>query len=180
MFDLDDLRAVADGRFFRVLQGDPTRYTLHEDGLTLALGFAVVDHLRRDHGNGRDLDESLAEVIEPVAAVDDTVSVVLAALTITCNQSSDPPDFAVALIRGFADLQNPDESEFPPFAGLARNHPTPFTEAARRALSLRRTPAEFRLDSRGSDPRHREGERMEHDIRRCPGVALLLHAGDGG
>ena len=131
VFDCGDLQDVADGRFFQVVEGDPTRYRLHEDGLTLALGFAVVDRLRRDHRNGRDLDESLAEVIEPLAAVDDTVGVVLAALTITCNQSRDPPDFAVALIRGFADLQNPDESEFSPFAGLARNHPSPFTEAAR-------------------------------------------------
>ena len=131
VFDCGDLQDVADGRFFQVVEGDPTRYGLHEDGLTLALGFAVVDRLHRDHRHGRDLNESLAEVIEPVAAVDDTVSVVLAALTITCNQSSDPPDFAVALIRGLADLQNPDESEFRPFAGLARNHPSPFTEAAR-------------------------------------------------
>ena len=131
VFDCGDLQDVADGRFFQVVEGDPTRYGLHEDGLTLALGFAVVDRLRRDHRSGRDLIESLAEVIEPVAAVDDTVSVVLAALTITCNQSKDPADFAVALIRRFADLQNPDESEFRPFAGLARNHPSPFTEAAR-------------------------------------------------
>ena len=141
VFDCDDLQGVADGRFFQVVEGDPTRYGLHEDGLTLALGFAVVDRLRRDHRNGRDLDESLAEVIEPVAAVDDTVSVVLAALTVTCNQSSDPPDFAVALIRGFADLQNPDESKFPQFTSLARAHPAPFTEAARRlCLSSGRQP----------------------------------------
>ena len=132
VFDCDDLQGVADGRFFQVVEGDPTRYGLHEDGLTLALGFAVVDRLRRDHRSGRDLDESLAEVIEPVAAVDDTVSVVLAAITVTCNQSSDPPDFAVALIRGFVDLQNPDESIFPQFTSLARAHPAPFTEAARR------------------------------------------------
>ena len=131
VFDCGDLQDVADGRFFQAVEGDPTRYTLHEDGLTLALGFAVVDRLRRDHRNGRDLDESLAEVIEPVAALDDTVSVVLTALTITCNQSSDPSDLAVALIRGFADLQNPNENEFSPFAGLARNHSSPFTEAAR-------------------------------------------------
>ena len=141
VFDCDDLQGVADGRFFQVVERDPTRYRLHEDGLTLALGFAVVDRLRRDHRNGRDLDESLAEVIEPVAAVDDTVSVVLAALTVTCNQSSDPPDFAVALIRGFANLQNPGESKFPQFTSLARAHPAPFTEAARRlCLSSGRQP----------------------------------------
>ena len=141
VFDCGDLQDVADGRFFQVVEGDPTRYRLHEDGFTLALGFAVVDRLRLDHRNGRDLDESLAEIIEPVAAVDDTVSVVLAALTVTCNQSSDPPDFAVALIRGFADLQNPDESKFPQFTSLARSHPAPFTEAARRlCLSSGRQP----------------------------------------
>ena len=141
VFDCDDLQGVADGRFFQVVEGDPTRYRLHEDGLTLALGFAVVDRLRRDHRNGRDLDESLAEVIEPAAAVDDTVSVVLAAVTVTCNQSRDPPDLAVALIRGFANLQNPDESKFPQFASLARAHPAPFTEAAcRLCLSSGRQP----------------------------------------
>ena len=56
VFDGGDLQDVADGRFFQVVEGDPTRYRLHEDGLTLALGFAVVDRLRRDHRNGRDLD----------------------------------------------------------------------------------------------------------------------------
>ena len=132
VFDRRDLQAVADGRFFRVVEGDATRYRLHEDGLTLALGFAVVDHLRRAHRSGHDLDESLEELIEPVAAVDDTVSVVLAALMTTCNESDDPQDLATALIQAFANLQNPDENEFPPFASLARIHPSPFTEAARR------------------------------------------------
>ena len=132
VFDYHDLRAVADGRFFRVVEGDATRYRLHEDGLTLALGFAVVDRLRREYQNGRDLTEPLEELIEPVTAVDDTVSVVLAALMTTCNQSNDPQDFATALIQAFANLQNPDESEFPPFASLARIHPSSFTEAARR------------------------------------------------
>ena len=46
---LDDLRifqgeftAVADGRFFHAVDGDPTRYSLKDDGLTLALGFSVT------------------------------------------------------------------------------------------------------------------------------------------
>ena len=37
VFDRDDLQGVADGRFFQVVEGDPTRYRLHEDGLTLPL-----------------------------------------------------------------------------------------------------------------------------------------------
>ena len=40
------LDAVVDGRFFVPVEGDPTRYTLAEEGLTLALGFSVVDQLR--------------------------------------------------------------------------------------------------------------------------------------
>ena len=35
----DDMGAVADGRFYQALEGDPTRYSLKDDGLTLALGF---------------------------------------------------------------------------------------------------------------------------------------------
>ena len=132
VFDRRNLQAVADGRFFRAVEGDATRYRLHEDGLTLALGFAVVDHLRRARRSGRDLDESLKELIEPVAAVGDTVSVVLAALMTTCDESDDPQELATALIQAFANLQNPDENDFPPFASLARIHPSPFTEAARR------------------------------------------------
>jgi len=66
VFDRDNLQAVADGRFFRIVEGDATRYRLHEDGLTLALGFAVVDRLHHAHRNGRGLEEPLEELIEPV------------------------------------------------------------------------------------------------------------------
>ena len=129
VFDLDNLNAVADGRFFHSLEGDPTRYTLKEDGLVLALGFAVIDRLRVASRNSHDLNEALERVIEPIEALDRTANVVLAALTVACLNNDDLK-FVAALIGGFTNLQNPDVNEFASFAHLARICPALFTEAA--------------------------------------------------
>ena len=128
VFDYD-LQAVAEGRFYRIVEGYPSRYKLDEDGLILALGFAVIDRLYSALHSDRDLDEAVKEIIEPIAALDRTANVVLAALTVTCLDNADPK-IAATLIRVFADLQNPDVEEFAPFARLARTHPASFTEAA--------------------------------------------------
>ena len=125
-----DLQAVADGRFFRTVEGDETSYTLDEDSLPLALGFAVIGCLHRASRTDRDLDEAVEEIIEPIAALDRTAHVILSALTVTCIRN-DNPKFATALIRVFANLQNPDEAEFDSFAHLARIRPDPFMKAAR-------------------------------------------------
>ena len=125
-----DLQAVADGRFFRTVEGDETSYTLDEDSLPLALGFAVIGCLHRASRTDRDLDEAVEEIIEPIAALDRTANVILSALTVTCIRN-DNPKFAAALIRVFASLQNPDEDEFDSFAHLARTRPAPFMEAIR-------------------------------------------------
>ena len=124
-----DLKAVADGRFYHTVEGYPSRYTLDEDGLILALGFAVIDRLYGASRAGRDLDEAVKEIIEPIAALDRTANVVLAALTVICLDSG-APRIATTLIRVFADLQNPDVNEFASFASLARTCPALFTEAA--------------------------------------------------
>ena len=128
--DPDTLNEVADGRFFHSLEGDPTRYTLEENGLTLALGFAVIDCLKGAPRNKRDLYDALGKVIDPIAALDRTANVILSALTVTCIRN-DNPKFATALIRVFANLQNPDEDEFASFAHLARTRPASFMEAVR-------------------------------------------------
>ena len=130
--DPDTLNEVADGRFFHSLEGDPTRYTLEENGLTLALGFAVIDCLKGAPRNKRDLYDVLGKVIDPIAALDMTASVIFAALTVTCIDNEYPDDFATTLIQSFTNLQNPaDETEFASFAHLARIRPAPFMKAAR-------------------------------------------------
>lgn len=131
----DDMGAVADGRFFRAVDGDPTRYSLKDDGLTLALGFAVIDRLCAAQRNNRSLDDELDIILEPIAALDDTADVILAALTVTVVDERYEQDITAAIIKGFTMLQNPDQTQFPVFAGLAKRRPLAFMDAAR-ALSL--------------------------------------------
>jgi len=131
----DDMGAVADGRFFQEIDGDPMRYSLKEDGLTLALGFSVIDRLRTAQRNGRNLDGELDAILEPIAALDDTAAVILAALTVTTVDDRYERDIAASLVKGFAALQNPDQTQFPAFVGMAKTRPLGFMDAAR-TLSL--------------------------------------------
>jgi len=131
----DNVGAVADGRFYQAVDGDPARYTLKADGLTLALGLLVIDRLRTAQRNGRILDAELEALLEPIAALDDTAKVILAALTVTAVDEPYEQNIASSLVRGFGSLQNPDHTQFPAFASLAKRRPQGFMEAAR-ALSL--------------------------------------------
>lgn len=124
------LEAVSDGRFFIPVQGDPTRYSLDEDGLTLALGFALLDELRTAHRNGRDLTDTLEAMIEPISALDRTADAVFAALTVACLDGDCPVEIGAAFVGAFAALQNPNADEFPAFAALAEKCPEPFMRAA--------------------------------------------------
>lgn len=126
----DDMGAVADGRFFQSVDGDPTRYSLRDDGLTLALGFSVIDRLRTATRNNRNLDAELEAILDPIAALDDTANVIMAALTVTVVDERYEQDIATSLVNGFVMLQNPDESKFLAFVGLAKKRPQVFMDAA--------------------------------------------------
>jgi len=130
-----DIGAVADGRFYQAVDGDPTRYSLKDDGLTLALGFSVIDRLRTARRNYRNLDAELDALLEPIAALDDTADVILAALTVNGAEERYEQDIAASLVKGFAALQNPDQAKFFAFAGLSKSQPQGFMDAAG-ALSL--------------------------------------------
>jgi len=134
IFELD-IEAVADGRFYQAVEGDPTRCTLVDDGLTLALGFSVIDRLRIAQRNGRNIDAELDVVIDPIATLDDTAGVILAALTVTVAHENYNLEVAASLIKGFAALQNPSQAQFPVFASLAKSQPQGFMVAAQ-TLSL--------------------------------------------
>jgi hypothetical protein len=131
----DDMGAVADGRFYQAVDGDPTRYSLKDDGLTLALGFSVIDRLHTAKRNNRNLDAEIDAILEPIAALDDTADVILSALTVTAAEERYEQDIAASLVKGFAALQNPDQAKFPAFAGIAKSRPQGFMDAAH-ALSL--------------------------------------------
>jgi hypothetical protein len=128
------LDAVVEGRFFAPLANDLTRYTIHNEGLGLALGFAIVDELCAAHRNGRDLNEILALLTEPIAALDQTSEAILAALTIACVTEEHPTEIGTAILIAFACVQNPDEHSFNAFAALARVSPQVFIGAAQKLV----------------------------------------------
>ncbi len=131
-----DVQAVADGRFLVPVDGDPTRYSLKDDGLTLALGFLVIDRLGVARRNGRNLRGELDAILGPIESLGDTADVVLAALTIAAvDKRFGPDETLTALIEGFASLQNPDQVSFSAFAGLAKRRLKSFMDAAQ-ALCL--------------------------------------------
>jgi hypothetical protein len=129
------LEAVTDGRFFITVAGDLTRYSLDDHGLTLALGFAVLDELRAAVRNGNDLNEALEAMFEPISALDRSAEVAFAALTVACLDDTCGAAIGAAIVGAFAEMQNPNADELPAFVSLATKCPEPFMHAARR-LSL--------------------------------------------
>ena len=132
IFDTRHMQTVVDGRYFVPVDGDPARYALQGDGLILALGFAVLDRLRTALRNKRDLAAELDAAIDPIAALDQAAAVLMAALTCACIDDTQPDELAVALVRAFAELQNPHHADLEAFKSLARTRSQAFLEAARR------------------------------------------------
>ncbi|MYN66275.1 MAG: hypothetical protein F4X11_14790 [Acidobacteria bacterium] len=132
VFDAEDVQSVADGRYFVPVDGDPTRYALHDDGLVLAFGLVVLDRLRIALRNDRDLAAELDAAIDPIAALDQTAAALMGALTYACIDDEQPDEIVVALLRAFAELQNPNHEDLEAFKSLARTRSPAFLEAARR------------------------------------------------
>ena len=131
IFDVEDLRIVADGRYFVPVDGDATRYALQIDGLVLAFGFLVLDRLRTAQSNRRNLAAELAVAVDPVASLDQTAAVLMAALTCACIDDTQSDEVVVALLRAFAELQNPNQDDLEAFKWLARRRTRAFLDAAR-------------------------------------------------
>ena len=135
----DQAGAVAEGRFFAPVSGPKNAYELRQEGLSLALGFALVDRLFQAQRNNKDLSESISITLEPIATLDDTAKVVLAALTaITMNEGWFKQEIHKALIGGFVFLQNPNPDHYPAFVSLAEERVAEFLNAAE-TLTLQKT-----------------------------------------
>lgn len=127
-----DVPAVADGRFFQPVEGEPQKYELRDDGLTLALGLSIIENLRAAERNLRDLDNSLKEALEPVEALERTAEAIIAAVSVTAADDDEySPEIARALIRGFSELQNPPSRALAVLISLARTRPLEFAKTAR-------------------------------------------------
>ncbi len=116
-----DLLAVSEGRFFQTLSDDVNRYQLTDDGLVLALGFSILEALRRCVRNGNNVGEELDILLEPIGALDKTAEAVFAALLVASVDDKCADPIPAALISAYLRLQNIDQNSYPAFDGVVRN-----------------------------------------------------------
>jgi hypothetical protein len=127
-----DLLPVMQERFFDSVEGDPTLYRLTEEGLVYGLGIATIRELQAALRVGRAVAERLAEVIEPIAALDMVSEVLFAAAILASVDDVIEQPIAAALMARYAAQQNIAAEAYPAFRGIVRNRP----EAALDALFL--------------------------------------------
>ncbi|EPL09079.1 hypothetical protein [Pseudomonas sp. CF150] len=126
----DDSTAVIETRFFRTLIGPGNNYELREEGLTLALGYTLVDQLWQAQRAGHDLTQRMTCLIDPIYAMDRTVDVVFATLMICAYDSVrfNQSIFAV-LLDAFSTLQNVDDQRFEEYAEIVKKQPIALFES---------------------------------------------------
>lgn len=119
-----DSAAVIETRFYRPLAGPGDLYELRNEGLTLALGFTLIDQLWQAHRASRDLADRITQLIEPINSMDRTVDVLFASLLICALDDIrfDPAIFSV-LLDAFANLQNVNDQRFEEFVEIIKNQP---------------------------------------------------------
>ena len=114
-----NLNAVAEGRFFEVIEDDLNSYKLRDEGLSFSLGLEIVLQLNRMKSNGKNLDDGLAKVIEPINALDKTSDIIISSLTILIFEPNYySKEVLTALVSCFISLQNTDESHLGYFATI--------------------------------------------------------------
>ncbi|QMV72448.1 hypothetical protein HS961_06135 [Comamonas piscis] len=116
--------AVIETRFFRPLAGPGDLYELRDEGLTLALGFTLVDQLWQTHSAKRDLTVRVTQLVEPINAMDRTADVIFASLLICAlDDSRFDAGIFLALLDAFANLQNVNDQRFEEFVEIVKHQP---------------------------------------------------------
>jgi hypothetical protein len=120
----NDSGAVIESRFFQSLPGPSHKYELREEGLTLALGYTLVDQLWQTDSSGLSLSDRASHLIDPIHAMDRTADVLFAALTICALDNVRFKDsiFSI-LLDSFSSLQNVSDQRFEEFFGIVREKP---------------------------------------------------------
>lgn len=116
------------GHFFEVLEDEPSKYFLKEDGLSLALGLSLKSSAQTALRQKRNVLEALGEVLDPIAALDRTSDVLLAAILASVLEKG-PNEVTAALIQSFVALQNIDQALYPEFQALLKQDSRPFLVA---------------------------------------------------
>jgi hypothetical protein len=130
---------TAGGRFFEVIDDDPRRYLLKEEGLPLAFGLAVLRAAREAHRQKRNVSEALASILDPISALDNTCDILLAAILAAVLEGS-PATVTASLVRAFVDLQNLDATRTAEFRHLFARSPDAFLAALEDGVLEERSP----------------------------------------
>ncbi|USV55892.1 hypothetical protein [Aeromonas encheleia] len=119
-----DSSAVIETRFFRPLPGPGGQYELREEGLTLALGFTLVDQLWQTLLAKQEPSMRVIQLVEPISAMDRTADVIFASLLICALDDIrfDTEIFSV-LLDAFANIQNVDDRRFEEFIEIVKHQP---------------------------------------------------------
>jgi hypothetical protein len=119
-----DSTSVIETRFFRTLPGPGDIYELRNEGLTLALGYTLIDQLWQAQRSDHNLSERITHLIDPIHAMDRTVDVMFAALMV-CALDSIRFDQAIfaTLLDAFSNLQNIHDQRFEEFVEIVKSQP---------------------------------------------------------
>jgi hypothetical protein len=124
-----DLLPVVEERFFEALDEDPSLYQLTDDGLVYGLALATIRELQAAERNNRSVVERLADIVEPVAALDKVTDVLFAAALLASVDDQVSRNIGAALLERHAAQQNVDEDSYPAFSGIVRNMPAAALDA---------------------------------------------------
>lgn len=116
------------GRFFEVLEEDPNKYLLKDEGLPLALGLTLVGTAREALRKKKSVEDALSNILEPIAALDRTGDILMGAILAAVLEES-PLEIVSPLVRCFVMLQNLDSLRYPEFRNLFGRNPKAFIAA---------------------------------------------------
>jgi hypothetical protein len=153
----DQFIIVSGGRFFQVLDENPHKYILKDEGLPLALGLALVrtsrDALRRQ----KSVDDALSNILDPIAALDRTSDILLGAILSAVLEEL-PDEVVTPLVCSFVILQNLDSARSLEFRSYFSLDPSAFLSALERSVLTHDTASNLSwltdavADLRGTQP----------------------------
>lgn len=119
----DQFVLTSERRFFEPLPDDPTRYTLKEDGLPLALGLSLVSTAKRARRNRLNIEDELSKILAPIAALDKTAEVLISALLAAVLENDTPDEVVPPLLRRLLGYRTSTRGATENFAHSLVRHP---------------------------------------------------------
>ncbi len=174
----NDLSDIEEGRFFDSLS---KTYQFSKDALHFALGLLVADELGTATQDKRvDLDEALAEIIDPIRGFDTLADIMLAAIAVA-TLDSDYPNAAIAVLaKAWISLQNLMENATDALLPYVAARPNPFLDAFERRTTERDDGRFLRLLLYSASQRTAVGDALDARLECWLGTWSKTLPGSGG